>query len=183
MEDRQAWKFVWLSLRKELISWQWLVFLLVGFTESWWIWPAVYFFLWSYRLTPSGLIVWLTILVLSAWTTAAIGALVVRIVRIKKPIAAARLRFQQGLPGAEEQLNALKHRAMLNVKTRKVMLAYAIAHFAIPAYIATVLWNDIKQPPITSFKHPIFTTPRQRLDKTLGQWQKRGIYLKFQHEE
>jgi len=183
IKDPQAWKFIRLSIRKEFISWEWLVALCVAIAEPWLLWPAMYFFLWSYRLTPSGLIVWLTILGLSAWTTGAIGALIVRMVRQNKAIRAARVRFKQGLPGAEEELNDVKHHAMLNVKMRKVFFAYAIAHLAIPAYVASMLWVDIKQPPITSFKHPVITTAQQRLDTTLAKWRKRGIYIKFVHED
>ncbi len=183
VNDPQVWKFFRLSMRKELISWEWLVALIIAFGEPWWAWPSIYFFLWSYRSTPSGLIVWLTIFTLSAWLTASIGALIVRMARHKKLMKAAFVRVREGLPNAEEELNAIRHHGLLNLKTRNVMVPYALAHFIIPAYVVTTLWNDIKQPPITSFKHPKITTPRQRLDATLAQWRKRGIYIKFEHED
>jgi hypothetical protein len=87
------------------------------------------------------------------------------------------------VPGAKDVLKATQQHATRSMKAKNFFLAYAIAHLAIPAYIATVAWNDIKAPPIVSLKHPHYTTARQRLQHTLANLQKQGIYRKFEHSE
>jgi hypothetical protein len=102
--------------------------------------------------------------------------------RIRKPLRAARLRLKQGIPGAAEEFKAATA-PLRNLNMGRMLLVYMVAHIAIPAYAATILWSDIKAPPIVSLKHPHYTTAMQRLQHTLVNLQKQGIYRKFKHEE
>ena len=165
----------WRGVRRDLLSGPSLLFAILCLSADWWTRPAIYFYMWTYKLAPSGLIL-KSVLVLFAVIFAWIFySLFSKAVKLGKQVRPYRLAAKEGDQSAIDQLTILRRS---KPRPLALFICFSLVILAIPSIVAIIIMDGDQGGLYAIPEHGRLraSTQKEDIEHKLRDFQRRGIY-------
>ena len=163
-------------LRKEFLSFHWLIHFLIAATIPWWISPAIYLYLRWFLFDQHGILAWVLVVGLTLCFFASVAFMIASMIRLSKPVKEARKRVNNSERGAEQDLIEARENVRQNFSMRPLGLGFMCLFLMIPSAVSLLLLNSIQDVQIRSPHHTVDLSLRAELLRSIKSWEHRGIF-------
>ena len=163
------------SLRRELLSWEFLLFTVLIFSQHYWVLPLTYLFLSSYLVAPSGIIPWIAILGLPIICVATLFIFFMRVAKYKRARRQVQAIDSTGVFLGPDEFDGLKL-----PRPRRFFLILVLLPVVVAPIVSVTVWNEVQGRSLISVNGKVVAvTDREKLVRTLSIMRRDGLFRRF----